>query len=149
MKERSITGSCKEMILDSIKMADVVVSNMLGRELENTAITFSEQAVPKDGPSAGLSIVTSMLSAHLDISIPRTIAATGEIDIKGNVFAIGGLKGKLDAARQEGVTRVYIPEQNYNHMFESGELENYSDIEIVPVNHVSQVARELFGEAIK
>ena len=149
MKKRSITGSCREMILESVENADVVVSNMLGRELENTAVSFSEQAVTKDGPSAGLSIVLCMLSAHLGISLPRTIAATGEIDIKGNCFAIGGLKEKLDAARQEGVTRVYIPKQNYEYMKEADKLKDYTDMDIVPVDHVSQVAKELFGEAIK
>lgn len=149
MDERSITGSCKDMIKDSIKMADVLVSNILGRKLENTAITMAEQAIPKDGPSAGLSIVLCMLSAHLGLSLPKDIAATGEIDLQGNVFAIGGTKEKIDAARQEGVKKVYIPKQNYDFMKESGELTDYTDIDIVPVSHVTQAAEELFGEAIE
>ena len=150
IEKRTITGSCKEMILESVEIADVVVSNMLGRKIENTAVSFAEQSVPKDGPSAGLSIVLCMLSAHLGISLSRTIAATGEIDIKGNVFAIGGLKEKIDAARREGVTTVYIPEQNYDYMKQNGELKKYTDIvDIIPISHVSQAVKELFGEAIK
>ena len=147
--ESYVTGSCKEMIQDSIKMAKVVVSNMLGRKLDNVAITMSEQAVPKDGPSAGLSIAICMLSAHLGISVPKTIASTGEIDLKGGVYAIGGLKGKLDAARQENITRVYIPKQNYDYMQENGELASYTDLDIVPVSNIREVAEELFGEALK
>lgn len=146
-KERSITGGPKEMIMDSIKMADVVVSNMLRRELPNTAITFSDQAIPKDGPSAGLSITISILSAHLGIPVPKDIAMTGEIDLIEGVYDVGGVPAKIDGARKAGIKTVYIPKGCYDDMVDSGEIDKFKDdMNIVPVTNVREVVHAVFGD---
>jgi ATP-dependent Lon protease len=73
---------------------------------------FPEGATPKDGPSAGITLVTSILSLAKKISIKNDIAMTGELSLKNKVLKIGGLKEKLIAARRSGVKRVIVPKDN-------------------------------------
>ena len=75
-------------------------------------IHFPEGAIPKDGPSAGVTMVTALISALTGRAVRRDVAMTGEISLRGNVLAIGGLKEKTMAAYSAGVKTVLIPEEN-------------------------------------
>jgi len=95
-------------------------------------------ATPKDGPSAGLAMVTSIVSVLTDIPVRRDIAMTGEVSLRGNAMPIGGLKEKLLAALRGGLKTVLIPEDNAKDLPEIPD--NVKDgLEIIPVKHVSEV----------
>src|SRR3546814_16564230 len=96
-----------------------------------------EGAVPKDGPSAGVAMVTSIISTLSGIPVRKDVALTGEVTLRGRVLAIGGLKEKLLAALRGGVKTVLIPEENETDM--GGIHENVlTGLEIVPVAHVEE-----------
>jgi ATP-dependent Lon protease len=95
-------------------------------------------ATPKDGPSAGLAMVTSIVSVLTGIPVRKDIAMTGEVSLRGNAMAIGGLKEKLLAALRGGIKTVFIPEENAKDLPEIPENVK-SGLEIVPVTHVRQV----------
>ncbi len=99
-----------------------------------------EGATPKDGPSAGLAMVTSIVSVLTQIPVRKDIAMTGEVTLRGNALAIGGLKEKLLAALRGGVKTVLIPEENEKDLPDIPD--NVKDgLEIIPVSHVSQVIK--------
>ena len=105
-------------------------------------IHVPEGAVPKDGPSAGVAITTSLVSACMRFPVKKTIAMTGEITLRGRVLAIGGLKEKVLAAHREGIKTVIIPKENEIHLKdkEKGMPEDIlNKIQIITVNHVDQV----------
>jgi ATP-dependent Lon protease len=81
-------------------------------------IHFPEGAVPKDGPSAGVTMVTALVSALTGRKVRRDVAMTGEISLRGKVLAIGGLKEKTMAAYSAGVTTVLLPEDNLRNLDE-------------------------------
>ncbi|WP_341859423.1 endopeptidase La [Qipengyuania sp. GPGPB31] len=104
----------------------------------NIHIHLPEGAVPKDGPSAGVGMVTSIVSTLSGISIRPDVAMTGEVTLRGRVLAIGGLKEKLLAALRGGIGKVLIPEENVKDLAEIPA--NVKDgLEIVPVAHVDEV----------
>ncbi len=95
-------------------------------------------ATPKDGPSAGLAMVTSIVSVLTQIPVRKDIAMTGEVSLRGNAMPIGGLKEKLLAALRGGVKTVLIPEENAKDLADIPD--NVKEgLEIIPVTHVSQV----------
>ncbi len=95
-------------------------------------------ATPKDGPSAGLAMVTSIVSVLTKIPVRRDIAMTGEVSLRGNAMPIGGLKEKLLAALRGGIKTVLIPEENEKDLAEIPD--NVKEgLEIIPVKHVSEV----------
>ncbi|NMC63623.1 MAG: endopeptidase La [SAR324 cluster bacterium] len=102
-----------------------------------------EGAIPKDGPSAGITMATSMVSALTGIPIDREVAMTGEITLRGNVLPIGGLKEKALAAHRGGIKRVLLPEENENEIEEIPAIVR-SELELVPVKHMDEVLREAF-----
>ncbi|MGY6547709.1 MAG: endopeptidase La [Roseinatronobacter sp.] len=102
-----------------------------------------EGATPKDGPSAGIAMVTSIVSVLTQIPVRKDIAMTGEVTLRGNVLAIGGLKEKLLAALRGGITTVLIPEENAKDLPEIPDNVK-NGLEIIPVSHVRDVlARSL------
>ena len=97
-----------------------------------------EGATPKDGPSAGLAMVTSIVSVLTGIPVRKDIAMTGEVTLRGNALAIGGLKEKLLAALRGGIKTVLIPEENEKDLAEIPDNVK-NGLTIIPVNNVSQV----------
>jgi ATP-dependent Lon protease len=97
-------------------------------------------ATPKDGPSAGLAMVTSIVSVLTQIPVRKDIAMTGEVSLRGNAMPIGGLKEKLLAALRGGIKTVLIPEENTRDLPEIPDNVK-AGLEIVPVKHVSEVLK--------
>ena len=97
-------------------------------------------ATPKDGPSAGLAMVTSIVSVLTGIPVRRDIAMTGEVSLRGNAMPIGGLKEKLLAALRGGIKTVLIPQENEKDLVELPDNVK-NGLEIIPVQHVSDVLR--------
>ncbi|AZV77671.1 endopeptidase La [Parasedimentitalea marina] len=105
-----------------------------------------EAATPKDGPSAGLAMVTSIVSVLTQIPVRKDIAMTGEVTLRGNALAIGGLKEKLLAALRGGVKTVLIPQENEKDLPEIPD--NVKEgLEIIPVSHVSEVLKHALVRA--
>lgn len=100
-----------------------------------------EGAIPKDGPSAGITMATSLVSALTGIPVDKSIAMTGEITLRGNVLPIGGLKEKVLAAQRAGIKRVIIPKDNENNIDEIPAAIR-AEVEIIPVSHVDTVLFE-------
>jgi ATP-dependent Lon protease len=108
-------------------------------------VHLPEGAVPKDGPSAGIGMVTAIISTLSGIAVRRDIAMTGEVTLRGRVLPIGGLKEKLLAALRGGITTVLIPAENEKDLVELPASVK-EGLEIVPVDHIDQVlARALVG----
>lgn len=142
-----ITGLPSEVILDSVKLSMSLLAidygvDFSGRKL---CVHFAEGAVKKDGPSAGTSILVSILSAALDqVANPNT-CFTGEIDLFGNVWAVGGVLEKINAAYEAGLETVFIPSQCFQRLSDEERIEIDSmDISVLPVSHVSQIIEKLF-----
>ena len=106
-------------------------------------IHIPEGAVPKDGPSAGITMATAMLSAITDRAVRADVAMTGEITLRGRVLPIGGLKEKLLAAKVIGIKTVCIPKDNEKDLEEISK-EITDGMEIVPVERFSQVEKIAF-----
>lgn len=105
---------------------------------KNIHIHLPEGAVPKDGPSAGVGMVTSIVSTLTGITVRPDVAMTGEVTLRGRVLPIGGLKEKLLAALRGGIKTVLIPEENVKDLAEIPDNVK-AGLEIIPVNHVDQV----------
>ena len=101
-------------------------------------IHLPEGAVPKDGPSAGVGMVTALISTLTGIAVRRDVAMTGEVTLRGRVLPIGGLKEKLLAALRGGITTVLIPRENEKDLAEIP-ANIREGLEIVPVAHVDEV----------
>ena len=101
-------------------------------------VHLPEGAVPKDGPSAGIGMVTAMVSTLTGIPVRRDVAMTGEVTLRGRVLPIGGLKEKLLAALRGGITKVLIPADNEKDLADIP-ANVKEGLEIVPVAHVDQV----------
>ena len=100
-------------------------------------IHLPEGAVPKDGPSAGVGMVTAMVSTLTGIAVKKDVAMTGEVTLRGRVLAIGGLKEKLLAALRGGITTVIIPQENEKNLEEIPETIS-KNLTIIPVSHVDE-----------
>lgn len=116
-------------------------------EKHDLHIHIPEGAVPKDGPSAGITMATAMLSAVTEKPVLAKVAMTGEITLRGRVLPIGGLKEKILAAKMAHITKVLVPDKNRPDM---GELskEITKGLEIVYVKSMVDVAREAFVPAV-
>ena len=120
-----LTGQQGDVMKESMKVAKTVCWNLLPEVMKNDIKTnhsfgihihCPETAQPKDGPSAGVAITIAMISLLSGIPVNHEIAVTGEIDLHGNVLAIGGLQHKLDGAKNAGVKLVLCPTENEEHI---------------------------------
>ncbi len=144
--KQTYTGQLGDVMTESIQAAMTVVrsrSNVLGIDEDfhqnlDVHIHVPEGATPKDGPSAGVGMCTSLVSALTDIPVRSEVAMTGEITLRGEVLPIGGLKEKLLAAHRGGITTVLIPSENEKDLAEIPK--NIKDkLTIVPVKWIDQV----------
>ncbi len=110
-------------------------------ENRDVHIHVPEGAIPKDGPSAGVSIVTSLVSAASGVPVSRLVGMTGEITLRGLVLPIGGLKEKLLAAKRSGIKRVIIPRKNEADLSELNS-EITDGLKVIMAEHVDDVLRE-------
>ncbi|MFH0887539.1 MAG: endopeptidase La [bacterium] len=111
-------------------------------------IHFPEGAIPKDGPSAGITIATSLTSALTGVAVRRDVAMTGEITLRGRILPIGGLKEKLLAAKRAGITTVIIPEENAKDLKEIKE-EIDLDLDIKLAGAMDQVLAIALSQKVK
>lgn len=140
------TGSLGEVMQESIQAALTVVRSRasgLGISEDYIAkhdfhVHVPEGATPKDGPSAGIGMVTALVSAMTNIPVLADVAMTGEITLRGKVLAIGGLKEKLLAAHRGGIKTVIIPKENEKDLKEIPE-DILAGLSIVPVNWIDEV----------
>jgi len=140
------TGSLGDVMKESIQAAMTVVRNRarsLGikadfHEKNDIHIHVPEGATPKDGPSAGIGMCTAMVSALTAIPVRSEVAMTGEITLRGQVLAIGGLKEKLLAAHRGGIRTVIIPEENTRDLKEIPDNIK-ADLDIRPVKWIDEV----------
>ena len=142
----STTGNLKDVMKESITVAEMLTKSraaQYGLDYEQLKekqihVHVPEGATPKDGPSAGAAMVTAIISALTEIEIRRDIAMTGEVNLRGNVTAIGGLKEKLLAAMRGGIKKVLIPSENEKDLAEIPKNVTKS-LEIVPVRTIDEV----------
>lgn len=116
-------------------------------EKHDLHVHIPEGAVPKDGPSAGITMATAILSAVIKKKIQADLAMTGEITLRGKVLPIGGLKEKLLAAKNAGIHTVLIPEHNQADV-EEFSSEITGGLSILPVKNMDEVLREAFAEPV-
>ena len=140
------TGKLGDVMQESIHAAMTVVRSRaenLGIDKEyfhehDFHIHVPEGATPKDGPSAGIGMCIAIMSAITEIPVNANVAMTGEITLRGEVLAIGGLKEKLLAAHRGGITTVVIPQENEKDLVEIEEKIK-KDLTILPVKWIDQV----------
>lgn len=151
-----ITGNLKEVMKESISAANSYIQakapelGISPRQFRSTDIHVHvpEGATPKDGPSAGIGMVTAMVSVLTGIKVRNDIAMTGEVTLRGRVLPIGGLKEKLLAALRGGVKTVLIPSENEKDLADIPDNVK-SALEIIPVSEVSEVLVHALTEKIK
>ena len=141
-----LTGSLGDVMKESARIAHTVVrtiSDNYGIDKEfyknkDIHIHFPEGAVPKDGPSAGVTVVTAIISSLANIPVRKDVAMTGEITLRGKVLPIGGLKEKTLAAYRSGIKTVLIPEDNLRDLDEI-DKEARDHLTFIPVSNVNEV----------
>ncbi len=140
------TGSLGDVMKESAKLAVSYVRSIASAygipadfyKTKDIHIHFPEGAVPKDGPSAGVTMVTALVSALTGRAVRREVAMTGEISLRGNVLAIGGLKEKTMAAYNAGVETVLIPYENQRDLEELDPLAR-ENMKIIPCRRIAEV----------
>lgn len=148
----TLTGKLGDVMQESAKTALSFVrsrSDQYGlaedfHKLLDLHIHIAEGAIPKDGPSAGITMATSVVSAFTGIPVRRDVAMTGEITLRGKVLAIGGLKEKILAARRVGIKEIILPKENEKDLKEINEviLENLKMHLVENMDEVLDVALE-------
>jgi ATP-dependent Lon protease len=152
------TGSLGDVMKESVEAARSVVRARAGKlgikddafEKSDIHVHVPEGATPKDGPSAGIAMTTALVSALTGIPVRADVAMTGEITLRGEVLAIGGLKEKLLAAHRGGIKTVLIPEENVKDLVEIPDnIKNRLDIHAVKwIDQVFGLALEREPEAL-
>lgn len=144
-----ITGKLGDVMQESAKAALSYVrskAEVLGLpkyffDKVDINIHVPEGAIPKDGPSAGVTIVTSIVSALTGIPVNKSVAMTGEITLRGNVLPIGGLKEKTLAAHRGGITKILFPKENEKDIEEIPATVR-KELELVPISHADEALFE-------
>src|SRR5499427_8187377 len=148
-----MTGQLGEVMRESAQAA-YSYARSRAKELEINPEDFSnydlhihipEGAIPKDGPSAGITLATAMVSTLAQRPVRKDVAMTGEITLRGNVLAVGGIKEKVLAARRARVTKIILPSLNRRDLDEVPK-EPFKDIQFVFVENMRQVFREALKE---
>jgi len=142
----TVTGNLRDVMKESISAANSYVRSRAVDfgikpplfEKRDIHVHVPEGATPKDGPSAGIAMVTAIVSVITGIPVHREVAMTGEITLRGRVLPIGGLKEKLLAALRGGIKKVLIPEDNAKDLADIPDKVK-SGLEIVPVARIEQV----------
>ncbi len=151
-----ITGKLGDVMQESVKAAKSYIrSKSLDYgvippifDKKDFHIHVPEGATPKDGPSAGIGMVTSIISALTEIPVNKNVAMTGEITLRGLVLPIGGLKEKLLAAHRAGIKKVLIPEENEKDLIEVPKT-ILKSIEVIPVKNVDEVLKVALIKPLK
>jgi ATP-dependent Lon protease len=151
----TVTGNLKNVMKESISAANSYVQakapelGISPRQFRSNDIHVHvpDGATPKDGPSAGIGMVTAIVSVLTEIPVRNDIAMTGEVTLRGRVTAIGGLKEKLLAALRGGVKTVLIPSENEKDLADIPENVKAA-LEIIPVTHVSEVLKHALTKKI-
>ncbi len=151
-----ITGKLGDVMQESVKAAKSFVRSKSLEygiippvfEKKDFHIHVPEGATPKDGPSAGIAMVTSIVSSITNIPVNREIAMTGEVTVTGQVLPIGGLKEKLLAAHRAGVKKVLIPKENEKDLADIPQKVK-EDIKIVPVETADEVLKIALMKELK
>lgn len=151
--ELALTGQLGDVMKESAKAGITYIRSIAGQygvdkeyfEKHDFHIHIPEGAVPKDGPSAGITMATALLSAITERKVKASVAMTGEITLRGRVLPIGGLKEKILAAKNAGIKTVLVPKKNEKDIEEiSAEIKR--GIQIVFVENMEQVIAQAFVE---
>ena len=142
----TVTGNLRDVMKESISAASSYVRSRAPSigvkppvfDKRDIHVHVPEGATPKDGPSAGIAMVTAIVSVLTGIPVHKDVAMTGEITLRGRVLPIGGLKEKLLAAHRGGIKKVLIPEENVKDLAEIPDNVK-AGLELVPVSHADQV----------
>ncbi len=151
--ELKITGSVKDVMRESAMTALSLLRTRVDElgidpaifQKSDFHIHLPAGATPKDGPSAGIAIVTALTSLLKDQSVPPDLAMTGEITLRGKILPVGGIKEKILAAKRAGVKRVLIPTANQKDLIEIPEHQ-IGDLVIEPVAKIEEVLERVFRD---
>ncbi len=150
------TGKLGDVMKESVQAAQSYVHSNATKfgisptlfEKHDIHVHVPEGATPKDGPSAGIAMFTTIISAFTGIPVKNNIAMTGEITLRGRVLPIGGLKEKLLAAVRGGIKEVLIPKENKKDLAEIDEKEILNSIEIHFVDSANEILKKAFTSKI-
>ena len=150
------TGKLGDVMKESVQAAQSFVHSNASKygisdslfEKNDIHVHVPEGATPKDGPSAGIAMFTSIVSAFTGVPVKNNIAMTGEITLRGRVLPIGGLKEKLLAAVRGGIKEVIIPNENKKDLVEITENEILKNIEIHFVENANEIVKKAFTSKI-
>lgn len=148
-----LTGSLGDVMKESAQIAlSFIKANCSNFEIKyddlvnnDIHIHVPDGAVPKDGPSAGITLTTAIISAFSNLKIKNNVAMTGEITLKGTVLPIGGLKEKSIGAYRNGITKIFIPSQNLRDLDEIPQ-EIKDKITYIPISHYKQLYQKITEE---
>src|SRR3546814_9437667 len=149
------TGKLGDVMKESIQAAESFVKSRAVQygikptlfEKRDIHVHVPEGATPKDGPSAGIAMVTAIVSVLTQTEVRREVAMTGEVTLRGRVLPIGGLKEKLLAALRAGIKTVLIPQENEKDLADIPDNVKRK-LEIVPVSDCEEVVAPALGEEL-